>query len=72
MSTIDEKEFLQAIEDNDLISIRTDIVSCLKDNLLGKGNGIEAHKFLEIAQTQLSSKKIKLFVPCKREEAYFL
>lgn len=68
MSTIDEKEFLQAVEDDDLISIRTDIVSCLKDNLLGKGNGIEAHKYLEIAQTQLSSKKIKLFVPCKREE----
>lgn len=68
MSAIDEKEFLQAIEDDDLLSIRTDIVSCLKDNLLGKGNGIEAHKFLEIAQTQLLSKKIKLFVPCQREE----
>ena len=68
MSAIDEKEFLQAIEDADLISIITDIVSCLKDNLVGKGNGIEAHKFLEIAQTRLSNKKIKLFAPCQREE----
>ncbi len=67
MSAIDEKEFLQAIEDADIISIVTDIVSCLKDNLVGKGNGIEAHRFLEIAQTQLSSKKIKLFEPCQRE-----
>jgi len=27
VSAIDEKEFLQAIEDDDLISIRTDIVN---------------------------------------------
>ena len=68
MSTIDEKNFLQAVEDVDLTRIKAYICGCLRANLMEKGNGAEAHKFLEIAQTQLSSKKIKIFTPCQREE----
>lgn len=73
MYGINEEDFLKAIDAGDLVRIRTGIRSCLMNNLSQRGNGIEAHKVMELARTKLAEKQIKLFVPyeCDDGEVVF-